>query len=132
MMATDDRPMRRFRPGAIVGGVVLLALGVGLLVDRSGVLQLHHLTAPLVLIVLGAMMTFEHGGLVYSVPVKDDEGRVRLGTRLRRGVGPGLWLIWIGVWMLVSQNHLWGFTFQTSWPLFIVLMGVMMVLRGWR
>lgn len=132
MMAIDDRPTRSFRPGAVLGGVVLLSLGAGLLVDRSGVLQLHHLTAPLVLIVLGAIMTFERGGIIYSVPVRDDEGRVQIATRHRRGFGSGVWLIWIGVWMLVSQNHLWGFTFQTSWPLFIVLMGVMMVLRGWR
>src|SRR5262249_21854115 len=122
---------RRFRPGAVIGGVVLLALGVGLLIDRTGVLQLHHLTAPLVLIVLGAIMSLEHGGFVYSVPVRDDEGNVRFQTRQRRGIGSGLWLIWIGIWMVISQNHLWGFTFQTSWPLFIVIMGVMMVLRGW-
>jgi len=131
-MTIEDRPTRRFRPGAVVGGVVLLALGVGLLIDRTGLLQLHHLTAPLVLIVLGAIMSLEHGGFVYSVPVRDDEGNVRFQTRQRRGLGSGLWLIWIGIWMIISQNHLWGFTFQTSWPLFIVIMGVMMVLRGWR
>src|SRR5262249_43350629 len=95
-MATEDRPTRRFRPGAVIGGVVLLALGVGLLIDRTGVLQLHHLTAPLVLIVLGAIMSLEHGGFVYSVPVRDDEGNVRFQTRQRRGIGSGLWLIWIG------------------------------------
>lgn len=131
-MAIEDRPTRPFRPGAIVGGVVLLALGAGLLIDRSGVLQLHHMTAPLVLIVLGAVMALEHGGFVYSAPVRDDDGTVRYQTRQRRGGGSGIWLIWIGVWMLISQNHLWGFTFQTSWPLFLVLMGVKMVLRGWR
>jgi hypothetical protein len=131
-MDMQDRPARPFRPGAVVGGVVLLAFGVGLLVDRTGVLQLHHLTAPLVLIVLGAIISLEHGGVIYSVPTKDDDGRVRFQTRQRRGLGSGLWLIWIGVWMLISQNHIWGFTFQTSWPLFLVLMGVMMVLRGWR
>jgi len=131
-MAIEDRPTRQFRPGAVVGGVVLLALGAGLLIDRSGVLQLHHLTAPLVLIVLGAVMSLEHAGFVYSIPVRDDEGKVRFQTRQRRGLGSGMWLIWIGIWMLISQNNLWGFTFQTSWPLFIVVMGVMMVMRGWR
>jgi hypothetical protein len=131
-METDDRPRRPFRPGAVIGGGVLLALGAGLLVDRTGVLHLHNLTAPLVLIVLGALTTFEHSRIVYSVPVKDDEGKLKFQTRARRTPGSGLWLIWIGVWMLISQNHLWGFTFQTSWPLFLVLMGIMMVLRGWR
>jgi len=131
-MDIEDRPMRSFRPGAVIGGVVLLALGVGLLLDRSGTLGLHHVVAPLILIALGAMMTFERGGIVYTVPVKDDTGDVRLHVRERRHSGGGLWLIGIGIWMLVSQNHLWGFTFETSWPLFIVFMGVMMVVRGWR
>lgn len=131
-MAIEERPTRPFRSGAVLGGFVLLALGVGLLIDRTGVLQLHHLTAPLVLIVLGAIMSLEHGGFVYGVPARDDEGNVRFQTRQRRGVGSGMWLIWIGIWMIISQNHLWGFTFQTSWPLFIVAMGMMTVLRGWR
>src|SRR5215471_17119722 len=99
IMAIEDRPTRQFRPGAVVGGVVLLALGAGLLIDRSGVLQLHHLTAPLVLIVLGAVMSLEHAGFVYSIPVRDDEGKVRFQTRQRRGLGSGMWLIWIGIWM---------------------------------
>jgi hypothetical protein len=132
IMATEDRPTRSFQPGAVVGGVVLLALGAGLLIDRTGVVQLHHLTAPLVLIVLGAIMSLERGGIACTVPVRDDQGNARFQTRRRRGFGSGGWLIWIGVWMLISQNHLWGFTFQTSWPLFIVAMGVMMVMRGWR
>jgi hypothetical protein len=131
-MDTEDRPMRGFRPGAVVGGVVLLALGVGLLLDRSGTLDVHHFIAPVVLIVLGAMMTFEHGRLVYTVPVKDDNGDTRPRVRRRNNPSGGLWLIGIGIWMLVSQNHLWGFTFETSWPLFIVFMGLMMIVRGWR
>jgi hypothetical protein len=133
-MDTQDRPSRSFRPGALLGGVVLLTVGVGLLLDRSGLVhvQAGHLVAPMVLIVLGAIMTFERGGFVYSVPVKDDNGDVRFHVRQRRSSGAGLWLIGIGVWMLISQNHLWGFTFETSWPLFVIFMGVMMVFRGWR
>ena len=130
-MDVQDRPTPSFRPGAVVGGLVLLALGAGLLFERSNLLQLHHVVAPMVLIALGAVMTIERGAFVYSVPVKDDDGRVRFRTRERRA-GGGLWLIGIGIWMLVSQNHLWGFTFETSWPLFIVFMGIMMVVRGWR
>lgn len=130
-MDTQDRPSRSFRPGVVLGGVVLLALGAVLLLDRE-VFEMHHFVAPLVLILLGAVMTFEHGGVIYSVPVKDETGDFRLLVRQRRSSGAGLWLIGIGVWMLISQNHLWGFTFHTSWPLFIVFMGVMMVYRGWR
>jgi hypothetical protein len=34
--------------------------------------------------------------------------------------------------MLVSQTHLFGLTYDTSWPLFIILAGVMILIRGWR
>jgi hypothetical protein len=131
-MDIQDRPARSFRPGAVIGGVVLLALGVALLVDRSGIFQVHDLVAPLVLIALGALITFERGAFVHSVPVKNDDGQVRFRTRQRRGGGGGLWLIVMGVWLLIAQNHLWGLTFETSWPLFIIFMGVKIVIRGWR
>ena len=131
-MDMQDRPARSFRPGAVIGGVVLLALGVALLVDHSGIFQVHHVAGPLVLIVLGALITFERRAFVYSVPVKNDDGQVRFRTRQRRSAGGGLWLIVMGVWLLIAQNHLWGFTFETSWPLFIIFMGVTMVIRGWR
>lgn len=131
-MERDDRSPRSFRLRIVLGGLLLLALGSGLLLDRQWMLNAHHLVAPMVLIVLGAVMTFERSGIVYTVPVKDEDGEVRLRVRQRRSGGGGLWLIGIGAWMLIAQNHLWGFTYETSWPLFLVFMGVMMVLRGWR
>ena len=131
-METEDRPIRTFRPGAVVGGGVLLALGAGLLLDRSGTIGMHHLTGPIVLIVLGAAMTLEHSGFLWTIPPRVDNGDTRSRARRRQIPGGGVWLIGIGVWMLVSQNQLWGFTFETSWPLLIVFMGVVMVLRGWQ
>ena len=131
-MELHDRPTRAVRPGAIMGGAVLLALGVALLVDRTGMLQLNHLVAPLVLIVLGALITLERSAFVCTVPVKDEHDNVKFETRLRRGSGGGFGLIVLGIWMLISQNHLWGFTFETSWPLLVIFMGAMVVVRGWR
>lgn len=52
--------------------------------------------------------------------------------RRRRDATGGIWLIGVGVWMFISQNHVWGLSFDTSWPLFIVLMGLIVVIRGWR
>lgn len=134
-MDTQDRSPRSFRPGAVVGGLVLLALGAALLLDRTLALTVNtgRLFGPLVLIVLGAAMTFDRAAFVCSLPARNDdvaEGARRV--RRRGGSNAGLWLIGIGAWMLIAQNHLWGLTFETSWPLFLVFMGLMMVLRGWR
>lgn len=129
-MDTQDRPTSSFHPGAVLGGLLLLAVGVGLLVEGRHVLQLNHLVAPFVLIVLGVVTTLERG-VCCTVPAKDDNEGAWPRTRPRRGLGGGVGLIGIGIWMLISQNQLWGFTFETSWPLLIVFMGVMMVLRGW-
>lgn len=133
-MDSRDSSARTFRPVAIVGGLILLGLGVALLLDRSGMVHVDagHLLAPLILIVMGAAMTFEHSSLACTVPERDGNGDTRLRYRRRRMPGGGLWLIGIGVWMFVSQNHIWGLGFDTSWPLFLVFMGLMMVVRGWR
>jgi hypothetical protein len=133
MNANVDSP-RSFRPGAVIGGLILLALGAALLLDTTGTfhMQSGHLIAPLVLIVMGAAMTFEGSAFVCTIPERDEDGGRRLRVRRHRVSTGGLWLIWIGVWMIVSQNHLWGLTFATSWPLFLIGMGLMMVIRGWR
>jgi len=133
-METGELPQRHMRFGAVVGGLIVLAVGVALLLDQTGMLEMRagHLIGPFVLIVIGAAMIFEKGGFIYSQPVRDDNGDVRLRVRKRGGSTGGLWLIGIGVWLLVSQNHIWGLTFHTSWPLFVILSGIMIVMRGCR
>jgi hypothetical protein len=133
-MDSRDSSVRTFRPVAIVGGLILLALGAALLLDRSGLVQIdtRHLIGPLVLIVMGAAMTFERTSLACVAPGRDESGDLRRRYRRGRMPGGGLWLIGIGVWILISQNHIWGLGFDSSWPLFLVFMGLMMVIRGWR
>jgi hypothetical protein len=128
-MDTNDPSPRSLRFGAVVAGVILLVLGGTVLLDPSGVMWLH--TAPLLLIALGASMVLGRIARPDSVPDADVNGTVRPGCE-RTNYTAGLWLIGIGAWMLVSQNHLWGLSFGTSWPLFLVFMGLMMVVRGWR
>jgi hypothetical protein len=50
----------------------------------------------------------------------------------RGGMTSGIWLIGLGVWMLVSQIHLWGLDYHNSWPLVVILSGVVMLMRGIR
>ena len=39
----------------------------------------------------------------------------------------GVWLMGVGGWAWASQNHLLGMEFGTSWPLLIILAGVLVV-----
>jgi len=111
----EDREARRFHPPAFVAGAILLALGASLLFDRAGMIDVPagHLFPAAFLILLGSLRF-----------INGNSGR-------RRGTG-GVWLIGIGCWMLISELHLFGLSYDTSWPLFIILMGLMLVIRGWR
>ena len=129
-MGTKDQSPRSLRFGTVVAGLIMLALGATLLVDPSGVMWFH--TAPLVLIALGTSMVLGRTPRPDSDPDPDVNDKVRSSGCERTNYTGGLWLIGIGAWMLVSQNHLWGLSFETSWPLFLVFMGLMVVVRGWR
>jgi hypothetical protein len=121
------------RPGAIAAGVLLVGLGVAMFLDTTGVFRVDagRLIAPVFLIVMGSAIVLDRGGFVAEFRRGSDEDRPR---RLRRRGGSfgGLWLIGVGCWMLVSQLHLFGLTYHTSWPLFIILAGVLIMTRGWR
>lgn len=117
-MATDNTDprggeVRPFHPGRVTAGVILLGLGVLMLLDQTRLVAGHatQLIPGLVLILVGAVQMAE--------------------SRDCRRHGPfrGLWPILIGAWLMVNAVHLWGLTYRTSWPLLIVAMGVLMVLR---
>jgi hypothetical protein len=131
---TQSAPVRSVRFGTIAAGGILLATGAAMLLDRSGMLRLHasRLVAPLVLIALGTAIVFDKGGVVASRRASNGGERLRVCHRRRGGYIPGVWLIGVGTWMLVSQTHLFGLTSHTSWPLLIVFAGVMLVIRGTR
>ena len=131
MKQQDDRSVR---PGAIAGGAILLALGVAMLLDTTGAVNIHlrHSIGPIVLIALGAMMMLGEGGVVYGRRVRDANGELRMKVRKRGGATGGVWLIGIGAWLLASQTHVFGLSFNNSWPFFIILSGLIMVIRGIR
>jgi hypothetical protein len=119
------------RPGVIAGGGILLALGATMLLGTTGAVDvpIGRVIGPAVLIFLGVVTMTDKGGIFCG-------DRRPGGRRRSHGVGgrgaSGLWLIGIGVWMLISQMHLWGFTYATSWPLIVILSGIVLLGRGIR
>jgi putative Mn2+ efflux pump MntP len=119
---------RMVRPGAVVAGAILLAIGTAMLLDPTGTLSIHpaRLIGPFVLIALGtsALVGRKCGR-------QSDERNWKHRERHADSTG-GLWLIGLGCWLLVSQTHLFGLTFATSWPLLLILMGLLIAARGLR
>jgi LiaF transmembrane domain len=96
----------------IVVGLIILGMGAVLLLDRYS--DVRHIRSwwPLVPILMGVVrLTNTH-----------PQPRRRAGIRRS-----GVWFIMIGVWAFVSDSHLFGFTYGTSWPLLIIGAGVLMV-----
>ena len=122
------------RPGVIVAGLLLVALGAAMFFDTTEMFRVNagRLVAPFVMIALGSLIVLDNGSFAAQCGGRGDAaGRPkRIGRR--GGSFSGLWLIGVGCWMLVSQTHLFGLTYNTSWPLAIVLAGVLIMIRGWR
>jgi hypothetical protein len=99
----------------IVVGLIILGMGAVLLLDRYS--DVRHIRSwwPLIPILMG----------VVRVMNTHPQPGPRAGIRRS-----GVWFIMIGVWAFVSDSHLFGFTYGTSWPLLIIGTGVLMVWRA--
>lgn len=102
------------RGGRVFVGLVVMAVGVMLLMDRMGRYDFHLTTRlwPFVLILLGA-------------------SRLLSGPRHRSRL-TSLWLIWIGGWGLLTEFHVFGLDYDTSWPLLVVGVGLLIVGRSFE
>ena len=49
----------------------------------------------------------------------------------RDGLSEGLWLLLAGLYCWVSVWNLWGLTWGTAWPIFVVAGGLSMILEPW-
>ena len=133
-MEMQNQEVRGFRPGAIAAGLILLTVGVAMFLDTTGAVDIRfgRLIAPLILISIGAGMVLGRSPIIANYRRGPLEGETRRRHRRRGGPTSGIWLIGIGAWMLVAQNHIFGLTYHNSWPLFIILSGIMMVIRGFK
>ena len=122
------------RPGVIAAGGIMLAVGSLMWIDTTGWVDvpLGRLIGPFVLITLGALIVVEKGGFVYGCRGRGDDGRPRMRLRRRGGTTGGLWLIGIGAWLMLVQTHAFGLDSHNSWPIFIIMSGIVMLIRGVR
>lgn len=103
--------------GRIVLGLVVIVLGAMLLLDQIGLLALDTSWRlwPFALLAMGL-------------------ARLTDSDRNLQGRGGGrasaAWLLFVGVWGLVSEFRLFGFDYRTSWPMLMIAAGVLIVWRS--
>jgi hypothetical protein len=92
-------------------GLLLVALGIGLFLDQMGMLDIDRLWHywPLLLVVVGINRM--------------------IGFPSARDFTSGLWMACIGAWLFVVFEGRWGLDFYNSWPVFIIISGITMVLE---
>ena len=112
--------------GRMLLGILILAIGALLLLNNTDIINLGpiHTLWPLILVVIGIST------IVNAYDRQDSGVGVWRGRTRRPHSSGGIWLIFIGLWFLVSSNHLFGLHFRDTWPMFIIAWGVSMVWRS--
>lgn len=93
----------------IFWGLVLVAAGTFLLLGRLGVADFSWALRkfwPLIVVIIG-ISKLVHRGTVWA----------------------GLWMITLGAWLQAVTLHFHGFTYESSWPLLLVILGAGIIVR---
>jgi hypothetical protein len=93
-------------PTRMTAGLIIVALGVALLLDRAGVIDAF------------GRSTFWPFAIICV-------GLVKLANRPEHGPRQGGWWVFFGVWLLLNDMRL--LRFRDSWPLVLVALGISMV-----
>jgi len=93
----------------IFWGLFLLAAGTILLLSQLHVLNISWTMRhywPLIVILVGASHIFR-----------------------RKTIWSGLWIVALGAWLQMVTLHIYGFTYASSWPLLLVILGGGIIVR---
>ena len=113
--AMEPGDSRDARTNKALTGVALILVGIAILSARLDLWEIRIAREmwPWIPIVVGLVRFL-------NPPLRE-------GRRSRRS---GVWLIYIGLWGLVSEYALFGLGYRMSWPLLIVGAGLNMVWRA--
>lgn len=87
-------------------GVAILLMGLFFLLDNASIIEIGPFWKywPLILVVAGI-------------------GKI-LNADTKRAQIEGTWLAFVGAWLFISFNHIFGLSFRNSWPLLIIAWGM--------
>jgi hypothetical protein len=98
-------------------GVLMIAAGVLLLVERTGLADIRLTTQIWPVLPLGL-------GLLRLI-----DPPVRGGGRSRRSAA---WPLFLGCWGLLNEFHVGGLDYHNSWPLLVIVVGLNLVFAPTR
>ncbi|MBI3149175.1 MAG: hypothetical protein HYZ17_11760 [Betaproteobacteria bacterium] len=96
----------------ILWGLALMLAGLVFLADRLGFLE------------LGPFWTYWPMAIVVA-------GLIDLATaQTLKQYADGAFIVLLGAWIYVCKEHLWGWSFATTWPAIMVAGGASMIVDG--
>ena len=95
----------------VVWGLVLIVVGAVFLLDRLDFLNIHDMWQywPLLIVFVGLAR------MIASPTAREFTG--------------GLWTVFVGVWLFVVFDDRFDLTFRNSWPLLLIVGGIIMVIK---
>jgi hypothetical protein len=116
MTGMEERPAPSGRTQRhLFFGLALIVFGALMLVDRLSSVEFDS-GWPFIPIVFG----------IWKLIDPPPSGQVMRSRRL------GSWLLFIGCWGLANSVHLFGLSYDTSWPLLVVGAGLTLVWRSFE
>jgi uncharacterized membrane protein HdeD (DUF308 family) len=95
----------------LMWGLVLVCVGITIFLDRVDLIDVqglwHYL--PLLLVVFGV--------------------NKMIGYPTAKHFTNGLWEVFMGLWLFMVFEHIFGLTFRNSWPFVIIASGISMILE---
>ncbi len=108
-MNSNGNGNRRIDGDQIFWGLLLIVAGTFLLLGRLGIADFSWTIRkfwPLVVVIIGISKLFH-----------------------RSSIWGGLWMITLGAWLQAVTLHFHGFTYESSWPLLLVILGAGIIVR---
>jgi hypothetical protein len=100
---------RQDKSDQIFWGLFLLAAGTILLLSRLHFMDISWTMRrfwPLIVIIIGISHIFH-----------------------RKTIWSGLWIVAVGAWLQMVTLHIYGFTYGSSWPILLVILGGGIIVR---
>lgn len=112
VFVSDKKPDSDSSRQHLAAGLFLIGIGLLLLAERQGWLQLQHLISywPAIIGVVGLSQM--------------------IGARNADQMSRGGLLVFLSAWLYVSLENLWGLSFYNSWPLVLIAVGLGKVFSG--